>query len=85
MMRHFARNVKIPIVYHDVEYFFKDKKKFAEYTTNETIKNIKDRYLNWCSQHPNLDSASLALADQRILDDTRISTPPPNQQWSCRH
>ncbi|KAL0246277.1 hypothetical protein GEMRC1_007489 [Eukaryota sp. GEM-RC1] len=43
MMKHFARNVGIPIVFHDVEYFFKDKEIFKEYTTNEIIKNIKDR------------------------------------------
>ncbi|KAL0247992.1 hypothetical protein GEMRC1_003231 [Eukaryota sp. GEM-RC1] len=61
MMKYFARNVGIPIVFHDVEYFFKDKEIFKEYTTNEIIKNIKDRYLNWCSQHPNLDLCSVNL------------------------
>ncbi|KAL0235722.1 hypothetical protein GEMRC1_002304 [Eukaryota sp. GEM-RC1] len=77
ILKYFAHNIGIPIIRSDTKIFFKDKASFAQLSTVEVFKDLKDRYLNWCSQNIQRQNIRFQyISDARFLDTTRPSTPP---------
>ncbi|KAL0235628.1 hypothetical protein GEMRC1_002210 [Eukaryota sp. GEM-RC1] len=77
ILKYFAHNIGIRIIRSDTKIFFKDKASFAQLSTVEVFKDLKDRYLNWCSQNIQRQNVRPQyISDARFLDTTRPSTPP---------